>query len=59
MRRDLLLISGGFIAIGLVSWTFWGNPELRTPRMHTAQPLNADPDLLLVNLNSPYVRTER
>ena len=27
MRRDLLVISGGMLAVGVVVWAFWGNPE--------------------------------
>lgn len=60
MGRDLLVISGGIVALGLVGWTFWGNPEIGTvPRMHTVQSLQSDPNLKLVSEHSPYMRNER
>jgi hypothetical protein len=58
MKRDLLVMSGGILALGLVMWTFWGNPGA-TPRMHTVQTLNQDPNVKLVSEQSPYMRTER
>ena len=59
MKRDILAISGGMIALGAVMWTYWGNPVSapRTPIVH--QELAADPDLKLVTERSPYMRTER
>jgi hypothetical protein len=27
MKRDLLIISGGILAVGTVIWGFWGNPD--------------------------------
>ena len=60
MRRDLLLICNAILALGLISWTFWGNPEMGSvPRMHTAQSLEADPNLKLISERSAYMRTER
>jgi hypothetical protein len=59
MKRDILALSGGTIALGAVLWIFWGNPvnAPRTPISH--QHLQADPVLKLVSENSPYMRTER
>jgi hypothetical protein len=58
MRRDLLLICSAILALGLISWTFWGNPEMGSaPRMHTAQSLKADPNF--ISERSAYMRTER
>jgi hypothetical protein len=60
MRRDLLLICSAILALGLISWTFWGNPEMGSvPRMHTDQSLEADPNLKLISERSAYMRTER
>ncbi len=60
MRRDLLLIFSAILALGLISWTFWGNPEVGSAlRMHTAQSLKADPNLKLISERSAYMRTER
>jgi hypothetical protein len=58
MRQDLLVISGGMLAFGIVVWAFWGNPP-NVPRMHTGQEMKADPELKLVSERSPYMRTER
>ena len=60
MRRDLLLICSAILALGLISWTFWGNPEMGSvPRLRTAQSLKADPNLKLISERSAYMRTER
>jgi hypothetical protein len=42
MKRDVLMISGGMLAVGVVVWAFWGNPEIAA-RMHTVQELQAAP----------------
>ena len=59
MKRDILAISGGMIALGAVMWIYWGNPVSapRTPISH--HELAADPDLKLISERSPYMRTER
>ena len=59
MKRDILAISGGTIALGAVLWIFWGNPMSapRAPIVH--QELAADPALKLVSERNPYMRTER
>jgi hypothetical protein len=60
MKRDILVISGGMLAVGLVGWTFWGNPDSGSiPRMHTVQPLQVDSNLKLISERSPSMRTER
>ena len=60
MKRDLSLVSGGILGLGLLSWAFWGNPQtLAVPRMHTVQIPHDDPDLRFVSERSPYMRTER
>jgi hypothetical protein len=46
------------LVVGVVAWTFWGNPE-SMPRMHSVQEMKAHPDLKLVSERSPYMRTER
>jgi len=59
MRSDLMIISGGLVAISIISWAFLKNPA-PVPTMHTAQQtLYHDPNLNLVSEQSPYMRTER
>ena len=58
MKYDLLVISGGMLAVGIVIWGFSGLPN-HAPRMHAAQEMNVDPNLKLISERSPYMRTER
>jgi hypothetical protein len=59
MKRDILAISVGMIALGAVMWIYWGNP-VNPPRTQVTQPqLVADPDLKLISERSPYMRNER
>jgi hypothetical protein len=58
MRRDLLAITGGMLAVGATVWAFWGNLD-NPPRLRTAQEIKVDPNLNLVSGRSPYMRTER
>jgi hypothetical protein len=58
MKRDLLVIGVGMLAVGVVSWSFWGNPP-GTAGMHTVQMLHKDPNVKLVSESSPFMRTER
>jgi hypothetical protein len=59
MRRDLMIISGGLVALSIISWASLKNPA-PVPTMHTAQQtLYHDPNLNLVSEQSPYMRTER
>jgi hypothetical protein len=59
MTRDLMIISGGLVAISIISWVSLRDPA-PVPTMHTAQQtLDHDPNLNLVSEQSPYMRTER
>jgi hypothetical protein len=58
MRRDLIIVSGGLVAISIISWASLRDPS-PVPTMHTAQTLYHDPNLNLVSEQSPYMRTER
>jgi hypothetical protein len=58
MKRDLLIISAGMIAISIISWCSWKDPGA-VPRMHTVQTLGQDPSVKDVSEHSPYMRTER
>ena len=58
MKRDLLVISGGFLTVGALVWIFWGNPQ-NEPRKHTSQEIGAEPELRLVSERSPYMRMDR
>ena len=60
MRRDFLLICSATLALGLITWTFLGNPEMGSvPRLRIVQSLKADPNLKLISKRSAYMRTER
>jgi hypothetical protein len=60
MKYDLMVISGGMLAVGIVVWGFLGSPNPnQVPRMHAAQEMKADPNLKLITERSPYMRTER
>ena len=48
MKYDLLVISGGMLAVGIVIWGFSGHPN-HAPRMHAAQEMKADPNLKLIS----------
>jgi hypothetical protein len=58
MKRDVLVISGGMLAVGVFVWAFWSNLEI-APSMHTVQEMQAAPGLKLLSERSPYMRTER
>jgi hypothetical protein len=59
MKRDLLIVSVGLIAISIISWSSLRDPA-RVPTMHTVQQtLYHDPQLNLVSEQSPYMRSER
>jgi hypothetical protein len=58
MKRDVFVISGGILALGLCCWALWGNPE-NVPRDRHVQSLGADPNLKQVTEHSPHMRTER
>jgi len=58
MKRDVLVISGGMLAVGVVVWAVWGNPE-NAPRMHTFRQMQAAPELKLVSERSAYMQSER
>ena len=59
MRRDLMIVVGGLVAISIISWASLKDPA-PVPKMHTAQQtLYHDPNLKLVSEESPYMRSER
>ncbi|MET4235590.1 hypothetical protein ACVWXN_002129 [Bradyrhizobium sp. i1.4.4] len=55
MRRDLLAITGGMLAVGATVWAFWGNPE-NPARLRTVQEIKANPEQKRVSEQSPYMR---
>jgi len=60
MKRDIGVISGATLAIGVVMWAFIGNPESTSrARTSTTQKLDVAPELKLVSESSPYMRSER
>jgi hypothetical protein len=58
MKRDLLAISFGMLAVGVMTWSFWGNPRGTSP-VHAVQMLHKDPIVKFVSERSPFMRTER
>jgi hypothetical protein len=58
VKRDLLAICVGMLAVGVMTWSFLGNPR-GTSRMHSVQMLDKDPNVKLVSERSPFMRTER
>jgi hypothetical protein len=59
MKRDLIIVSGGLVAISIISWASLKDPA-RVPTMHTVQQtFYHDPQLNLVSEQSPYMRSER
>jgi hypothetical protein len=55
MQRDLMIVSGGLVAISIISWASLRDP-VPVPTMHT---LHDDPHLKHVSEQSPYMRSER
>lgn len=58
MKRDIGVISGATLAIGVIMWAFVGNPE-STSRTRVTQKMDVAPELKLVSESSPYMRSER
>lgn len=58
MKRDIGVISGATLAIGMIMWAFVGNPE-STNRLRMTQKMDVAPELKLVTERSPYMRSER
>jgi len=58
MKRDIGVISGATLAIGMIMWAFAGNPE-STSRSRVAQKIDVAPELKLISEHSPYMRSER
>jgi hypothetical protein len=60
MGRDILILGGATLVIGIVTWMVWGNPSMNgEPRLPRAQSLNQSSDLQLISEASPYMRDER
>ena len=58
MKRDVGIISGATLAIGMIMWAIAGNPE-STSRARVSQKMDIAPELKLVSERSPYMRSER
>lgn len=58
MKRDVLVAGGAMLAVGVVVWAIWGNPE-PVPHIHAVHQMQVAPDLKLVTAQSPYMRSER
>jgi hypothetical protein len=60
MKRDIGVISGATLAIGMIMWAFVGNPESASrARISGTQKMDIAPELKLVSERSPYMRSER
>jgi hypothetical protein len=57
MRRDLLTMTGTSLALGLIVWSFWGNPGRSPPHLQTVQSI--PPSVELASQSSPSMRAER
>jgi len=58
MKRDIGMISGATLAIGMLMWAFVGNPESAS-RTRVSHKMDVAPELKLISERSPYMRTER
>lgn len=58
MKRDVLVISGGMLAVGFGAWALWGHPD-NAPRKEVVREMQVAPELKLVSERSPYMRSER
>jgi hypothetical protein len=58
VKRDIGVISGATLAIGMIMWAFVGNPESAS-RARVTQKMDIAPELKLVTERSPYMRSER
>ena len=58
MKRDIGVISGATLAIGMLMWAFAGNPESAS-RLRASQKMDVAPELKLISEDSPYMRNER
>jgi hypothetical protein len=58
MKRDIVVISGATLAIGVIMWAFVGNPESAS-RMRVSQKMDVAPELKLISEDSPFMRSER
>ena len=58
MKRDIGVISGATLAIGMIMWAFVGNPESAS-RMRVTQKMDVSPELKVITERSPFMRTER
>ena len=58
MKRDIGVISGATLAIGIIMWAFVGNPE-STNRIRVTQKMDVAPELKLITERSPHMRSER
>ena len=60
MKRDVGMISGATLAIGMIMWAIAGNPESASrARTNVTQKMDVAPELKLVSESSPYMRSER
>jgi hypothetical protein len=60
MKRDIGVISGATLAIGVIMWAFVGNPEgPGRSRTSVAHKMDVAPELKQVSERSPYMRSER
>jgi len=58
MKRDIGVISGATLAIGMLMWAFAGNPESAS-RLRVSQKMDVAPELKMISEDSPYMRNER
>ena len=60
MTKDMIVICAGMLAVGVVVWSFWGNPpSTKSAKTQVVRPVVDDPALKLISEKSTYMRTER
>jgi hypothetical protein len=60
MTKDVVAISAGMLAVGLVVWSFRDQPQSARPATTEAiRALADDPALKLISEKNSYMRTER
>ena len=58
MKVDLLVMTAGILAVGAVTWAFWGNP-VNVPRPHSRAALSEGSNLMLASQRTTYMQSER
>ncbi len=58
MKGDLLVMTAGILAVGAVSWVFWGNP-VNVPHLHAKPALNEGGKPMLASQRAMHMQSDR